>query len=168
MPNVTRTVSPLKWAQWVGYNQPYQGTKASTIGMYEGGLYVGYGIWRPSFDCMMKDKIQFCAVCREKIILNIYTKVRPVDSVKISMPVISVELVDPDLFKIIGFVDENKVAASVLSLDLGTLGLISGEHTVRIEVSDKILKYSYTGTYFDWVRKDTSLLKKTIIKHVIL
>ena len=55
--NVTRTVNPLKWAQWVGYTQPHQGDKSSTIGTYEGGLYVGHGIWRPSFDCMMKDKI---------------------------------------------------------------------------------------------------------------
>jgi hypothetical protein len=34
--NVTRTVNPLKWAQWVGYTQPQQGDKSSTIGTYEG------------------------------------------------------------------------------------------------------------------------------------
>jgi hypothetical protein len=168
MPNVTRTVSPLKWAHWVGYTQPQQGANSSTIGTYEGGLYVQNGIWRPSFDCMMKDKTSFCAVCREQIILEFYRKVRPVDSVKISMPVITVDLVDPDLFKIEWFVDENKVAAAVTSLNLSTLGLSSGAHTVRIEVADKILEHSYTGTYYDWVRKDTSLLKQTVIKNVTL
>jgi len=169
LPNVTRILNPLKWALWVGFDQPYQGNRSSRIGAYEGGLYVGKGIFRPSENCMMNFyKDPFCAVCREKIILDFYRKVRPVDSVIISIPVISVDLVDPDLFKIVWLVDENEVAASVLSLDLSTLGLSSGEHAVRIEVSDKILEYSYTGTYFDWVRKDTNLLKQTIIKHVIL
>jgi hypothetical protein len=167
--NVTNTVSPLKWAQWVGYDQPYQGSRSSTIGTYEGGLYVGHGIWRPSQNCMMNFfKDPYCAVCREKVILDIYRKVRPVDSVRVSMPVISVDLVDPAIFNIEWFVDENKVAATVLSLDLSTLGLSNGGHTVRIEVADKILENSYKGTYYDWVRSDTSLLKQTVIKNVIL
>jgi len=70
----------------------------------------------------------------------------------ISIPLISITLVDPDLFDIKWFVDENEVAFSVLFIDLSSLGLSSGEHTAKITVNDKILDDSNTGGYYDWVR----------------
>lgn len=108
----------------------------------------------------------FCAICREKLILDFYRKVRPIDRVTISMPTITVDLIDPDLFHISWFVNGTEVATSTLTLDLSTLNLEEGPHNVRIKVKDKILDYSFTGDYYDWVRKDTMLLQQEIEKQV--
>ncbi len=163
--NVTTVLNPLKWECWVGYDMPYTINGSPTIGAYEGAKYVGKGIYRPAEQCMMNRYTNpFCAVCREKIILDFYRKARPVDTVLVSLPEISVELVDPDLFNVRWYVDDDEVASSGLFIDLSTLGLSSGVHTVRILVSDKILEFSYTGAYFDWVRRDTNLLKQEIVK----
>ena len=163
--NITTVLNPLKWEDWIGYDQPYSFTGNSLIGAYEGAKYVGKGIYRPSEQCMMNRYTNpFCAVCREKIILDIYRKIRPVDSLHIDIPEVSLQLIDPDLFNVIWYVDDVQVASGILSLDLDTLGLEQGEHSLRVVVSDKILEYSNTGTYFDWVRRDTQLLKQEITK----
>jgi hypothetical protein len=40
---------------------------AGTVGLYEGARYYHCGIYRPEFNCMMKDLSGFCSVCRRKI-----------------------------------------------------------------------------------------------------
>lgn len=167
--NVTTILNPLKWQHWVGFDQPYTITNSPTIGTFEGALYVGNGVYRASDQCMMNAFTNpFCAICREKLILELYREVRPVDNVTVSMPVITVDLIDPDLFHITWFVNETEVATSTLTLDLSTLDLATGTHNVRIKVTDKILDYSNTGEYYDWVRDETSLLKQEINKQVTL
>lgn len=167
--NITTVLNPLKWEEWVGYDQPYSLSGSSPIGVFEGAQFVGKGIYRASEQCMMNRYTNpFCAICREKIILDFYRKVRPVDTVLINIPEMSLELVDPDLYDVSWYIDNERVATDVLSVDISTLGLSSGEHSVKIVVTDKILKYSYTGTYFDWVRRDTQLLRQEIFKQLEL
>jgi hypothetical protein len=40
---------------------------AGTVGLYEGARYYHCGIYRPEFNCMMKDLSGFCSVCRKRI-----------------------------------------------------------------------------------------------------
>ena len=167
--NVTTILDPLKWEHWVGFDQPYTITGSPTIGTFEGAHYVGKGIYRASEECMMGTYTNpFCAVCREKLILDFYREVRPIDEVTVSMPEITVDLIDPELFHITWFVNETEVAASTLTLDMSTLDIPDGNHNVRIKVTDKILDYSNTGEYYDWVRKNKDLLQQEINKQVTL
>lgn len=167
--NVTTILDPLKWDHWVGFDQPYATTGSLTIGTFEGAMYVGNGAYRASEQCMMNAFTNpFCAICREKLILDIYREVRPIDNVSISMPTITVELIDPDLFHISWFVNGTEVDESALTLDLSTLGLEEGQHDIRIKVTDKILDYSNTGENYDWVRDHTDLLQQEINEQVTL
>ncbi|MDX1315544.1 MAG: M64 family metallopeptidase, partial [Eudoraea sp.] len=167
--NITTVLNPLKWEDWVGYDQPYSYSDNSLIGAYEGAKYVGKGIYRPSEQCMMNRYTNpFCAVCREKIILDMYREIRPVDSLHIDFPEVSLQLIDPDLFNVIWYVEEVQLASGILSFDLDTFGLEQGKHTLRAVVSDKILEHSNTGSYFDWVRRDTLLLKQEISRDIVV
>ena len=40
---------------------------AGTVGAFEGAKYYHCGIYRPEFNCMMRDLSPFCAVCKERI-----------------------------------------------------------------------------------------------------
>lgn len=40
---------------------------AGTVGLYEGGHYCHCGVYRPAFDCMMRNLTQFCPVCQAAI-----------------------------------------------------------------------------------------------------
>jgi IgA Peptidase M64 len=40
---------------------------AGTVGAFEGGRYFHCGIYRPEFNCMMRNLSGFCAVCRRRI-----------------------------------------------------------------------------------------------------
>jgi hypothetical protein len=40
---------------------------AGTVGTYEGAYYYHCGIYRPEYQCMMKNLTGFCAVCRKQI-----------------------------------------------------------------------------------------------------
>lgn len=167
--NVTTITNPVKWQHWIGFVQPYTISGSATVGLFEGGKYVGKGIYRPAEQCMMNAFTNpFCAVCREKIILDFYKAVRPVDTLIVSLSTVTVQLIDPDLFDIKWYVDDNLVASSGLSIDLNELGITSGEHVVKVLVSDKILNYSYTGLALDWVRKDLELLKQEVNRKVTL
>lgn len=75
--NVTKNATGNKWSRWEGYDQPGIGV----IGAYEGGRYFNKGIYRPSYDSKMRSLNRpFDAVSREKIILDIYALVDPLDS----------------------------------------------------------------------------------------
>ena len=40
---------------------------AGTVGAFEGGYYYHCGIFRPAFDCMMRNFNPYCAVCSQRI-----------------------------------------------------------------------------------------------------
>lgn len=161
--NITKTLNPLKWDIWVGYDQPYALTDNTVIGTFEGAKYVGKGIYRPAEQCMMNGYVNpFCAICREKIIHEFYKEVRPIDTLIVEMPLAKLELVDPDLFHIRWYINDEILQDTLSALDLSNIELPAGEHTLKVVVSDMILDYSETGSYYDWVRRDTMLLTQEI------
>jgi hypothetical protein len=47
---------------------------AGTIGFFDGAYYHHHGVYRPAFDCMMRDEaFDFCGVCQQAIRLRFYT-----------------------------------------------------------------------------------------------
>ena len=71
-PNITSLVDfDSKWADLVDPSTPiptpsnYQ--YYSTVGAFEGGGYLNYGMYRPQQHCMMRDYAPFCAVCNRTI-----------------------------------------------------------------------------------------------------
>jgi hypothetical protein len=74
--NVTTTEDESKapWAHWIARRVP-------GIGLYEGGAGQVRDVWRPvASGCLMNDGEHFCPVCREAVVLRIYSLVDPVES----------------------------------------------------------------------------------------
>lgn len=66
--DLTNNLSSIKWKQFIGL-PGYE-----NVGAYEGAYYYPTGVWRPCNDCMMRSLgKEFCPVCREAIVKEIYT-----------------------------------------------------------------------------------------------
>lgn len=62
------------WSHWIDARVP-------GIGMYEGGSGQARDVWRPTAsECLMNSAENFCRVCREALVLRIYSLVDPIDS----------------------------------------------------------------------------------------
>lgn len=160
--NVTADPTGAKWSRWVGYDQPGIGV----IGAYQGARYYDSGLYRPSANSAMRTLGQpFDAVAREKIVLDLYALVDPLDAwLDNSAPVpdtatLWVDQIDPAVIELEWYVDGTRVAgASAATFRLADLGYAPGTHTVSARAFDP--------TGFDpvagWVRADTSSLEQTV------
>lgn len=73
-PNITTNVNfDQKWRQMIPKGTPLPTPRTDeykeTVGMFEGGGYVGKGVYSPMMNCRMKsnDAKEFCPVCEEAI-----------------------------------------------------------------------------------------------------
>jgi hypothetical protein len=156
--NVTKNASGAKWSQWLGYNQPGIGV----IGAYQGARYYDLGLYRPSNNSKMRSLGQpFDAIAREKIILDIYAIVDPLDTYLpnalplIDPPQLWVDTIDPNVIDMEWFVNGTKVpGATGETFSLLDHGFGAGLFTVQARAFDP--------TGFDpvngWVRKDENTL----------
>src|SRR6185503_12114850 len=65
----------VPWRHWLEARHP-------SVGIYEGGNGQVSGAWRPTASgCVMNDGEAFCPVCREALVLRIYSIVDPIDEV---------------------------------------------------------------------------------------
>ncbi|MCX6911077.1 MAG: M64 family metallo-endopeptidase [Verrucomicrobia bacterium] len=154
--NITKDPTGAKWSRWIGYDQPGVGV----IGAYEGGYYYDHGIYRPSLNSKMRSLNQpFDAVAREKIILDIYSIVDPVDSYLANTSTLTdpnslwVSVIDTDVISLQWYCDDTPITGAtneVLDLTMGSYS--QGLHTF------KALAYDPT----DWVRADRSSLQQTL------
>jgi hypothetical protein len=160
--NVTTSSTGEKWSRWLGYNQPIIGM----IGAYEGGNRYDSGIYRPSVDSKMRSLGRpFDAVSREKIILDIYDLVSPLDDwlandVTLENPdPLWVDLIDPDVIDVQWRVDENLVAdATGESFRPSDYGFGPGSYTITARAFDPT----------DWVRVGLDSLEQWISWNVLL
>lgn len=161
-PNVTKDPGGLKWARWLGYEQPGVGT----IGAYEGGRYYDKGIFRPSLSSKMRDlDTPFDAIAREQFILKFYQLVDPIDSAtpgsSLTDPArLSVKVIDSSVIKTRWTIDGKVVSDNTLEdLNLALFNIASGSHTIGA------LAYDPT----DWVRiTDRSSLQQQVSWSVML
>jgi hypothetical protein len=165
--NLTTDPTGSKWSQWLGYNDPTGGT----VGAYEGGGYYKAGIYRPTSNSKMRTLgVPFNALCREKIIQDIYKIVDPLDSYTgntstLTDPLrLDVAPVDDAVIDTQWFIDGalNAAVSGLNSLDIGSLNLGIGPHTISLR--------AYDPTGFDpvngWVRTRTDLLEQFVAWNV--
>jgi hypothetical protein len=75
--NVAASDDPTSapWAHWIEAKHP-------SVGMVEGAMGRVRGAWRPtSTGCVMSSGEDYCVVCREALVLRIYSIVDPIESV---------------------------------------------------------------------------------------
>jgi hypothetical protein len=131
-----------KWWRWLGEESESGGQ----TGRYEGGLYAGSGVWRPSAHSMMKTLgYYFDQVSREQMTQRISAKTNILaDGVPSTSPVgadrvLWVETMYPvsHQLDVTWAVDGTVLpTAGSRSLDLSTLDLAPGAHTVTATVVD--------------------------------
>jgi hypothetical protein len=166
--NVTKDPTGTKWSRWLGYDQPGIGV----IGAYEGARYYDTGLYRPSENSKMRSLNRpYDAVGREKIILEIYELVDPLDGwLDNALPLVDpgdlyVDPVDDEVIDVEWYVDGQEVAGA----DSDTFNLFDYGYGVGdYEVSAR----AYDPTAFDpvdgWVRMNQSELEQSIVWHVTL
>ncbi|MFF0768216.1 M64 family metallopeptidase [Nonomuraea wenchangensis] len=147
-----------KWWRWLG--EPSE--SGGTIGRHEGGLYYTSGVWRPSEHSMMKTLgYYFDQVGREVMTQRITAKTAVIqDATPANAPVgadrvLWVEPMRPVSHSLTTTwsVDGRALPGDRDALDLRTLGLAPGTHTVTATVADPTgfvrdpaIKTALTGT----------------------
>jgi len=160
--NVTKDPTGAKWAHWLGYDQPGIGL----IGAYEGARYWDRGIYRPSFNSKMRNLNRpFDAIAREKIILDIYNYVDPLDTwtsnlaTLVDPDTITVDVVDPAVIDVQWYIDGTLLPEAAGELfDPQAWNLSVGLH--------QIMARAYDTT--DWVRINRWKLEQSVSWSVLV
>lgn len=154
-----------KWSHWLGYVDPILGE----VGAYEGGALYRYDIYHPTLNQKMGSEVYchhpgppYCPhdpVSREKIILDIYEIVDPLDSWTDNSSVLQhpetleVDVVDCDVITVDWWIDGELVAEDGgESLRLDDFSLSSGQHHIEAHAHDDT----------EWVRLDRSSMEQRI------
>ncbi|WP_205315250.1 M64 family metallopeptidase [Nonomuraea lactucae] len=130
-----------KWWRWLG--EPSE--SGGPIARYEGGLYYSSGVWRPSRHSMMKTLgYYFDQVSREIMVQRITAKTEVIQAATPTAApvgadrVLWVEPMRPlgHALTVTWTVDGRDLPGDATALDLRTLGLSPGTHSVRATVTD--------------------------------
>ena len=155
--NITIDSSGSKWSHWIGYNDPNVGQ----VGVFEGGGYSDRGIYRPTDNSKMRNLDRaFDPVAKEQFILQFYQYVDPLDSyttnngsLVLSDPAsLVVNPIDTDVIDVAWTVNGTSVGGDQTSLDIASLGLTIGTHTISARAYDNT----------DLVRINRSELEQTV------
>lgn len=157
-----------KWDLWLGYDQADATGLQTTLA---GSRYCQSGQYRPSQNSMMnqlfgdKPNTAYNAVSREKIIMDIWRAVTPIDAtlppegeVKADQS-LAVVVIDPEVISVDWSVDGELVAADGgTTFELGAHPLGSGQHEISAKAYDnagpELVRYT-TGTQYgrmNWAR----------------
>ena len=165
--NVTKDASGAKWSHWMGFEDPRQ--SQLDIGVFEGARYYPTDIYRPAlFGKMRSISRPFHAVSREKIILDIYDYVDPVDDwldnfLPVENDPLWVEVVDTDVIKMEWSVDGTLVpGATGETFDVTDFGFGSGTYSIVARAYDGVLDHVQDGGLLDLVRRDFDKLEQEI------
>lgn len=164
--NLTTSPESGKWDRWVGYEDP--DTDIGPIGYYEGGGYYEFGLYRPSDNSKMRALNRaFDAISREKFIYEIYEEADPLDDwaevagIYTQDDSLWVEVVDSSVINVVWSIGEAVIGTGE-SLDLGSLGLGTGEYQISALAYDSILDHAFSGDSLDWWRLDRSMLEQSV------
>jgi hypothetical protein len=169
-----------KWLPWVGTTQVGLASATAVAtgvqGTFVASRYVDTGQYRPSVNSKMNSLFgnaldtSFNSVSREKMVMDIWRFVVPVDSTvppagAVSNPTtLTVNVVDPAVINVDWSVDGAVVAANGgITLDVAARKLASGSHTVTAKAFDNAtqnLVRQTTGTTFgrmNWARSQQTV-----------
>lgn len=154
--NITKSSDGQKWDHWLGYVQPGIGV----IDAYKGAGYHNNGLYRSSANSKMRILGRpFDAVAREKIILDIYELVDPLDDwldndqTLVNPDELWVKTIDPDVIKLEWRIDGvllEHAESEIFNLTDYVFDL--GMHTISVRAYDPT----------DWVRQNRDELEMTV------
>lgn len=172
--NVTADSTGAKWKHWIGYVDA--DTILGTVGVYEGAIYADKGAYRPTPNSKMgwtsdRRPASFNAISREKIILDIYDIVRPLDAFAdtaatcVNPDSLWVRPIDSNVIRTDWYVDGKLVAADGgTSLPLKMIGTRRGTYTVKAHSYDEVIRHSFSDNSnphpLDLVRRDLHKLQQ--------
>lgn len=174
--NVTADSTGAKWSHWIGYID--QDTILGTMDVYEGAIYASEGAYRPSKNSKMgwtsdRRPASFNAICREKIILDIYDIVNPLDgmmdtTIAYKNPEkIWIKVVDPEVLLVDWYVNGELVIEDG-GQEIMVSDLVSepGEYIIKAHVYDEVIKHTFSDNQnphpLDLVRKDLDKLQTCV------
>lgn len=172
--NVTKDPTGAKWSQWLGYNDPQTGV----VGAYEGALGKNFGIYRPSDETLMNlvfgDNV-FGPIAREKIILDIYDIVNPMDAFLSTTPTYTladnlwVDVVDTNVINVQWKFDSTVITdqtSETFDLQQAVSLLGPGVHTITARAYDTILDHNFSDNNnpdpLDLVRSNLDKLEQSV------
>jgi hypothetical protein len=162
-----------KWDKWLGYDQA---GATGVQGAVVGARYCMSGQYRPSQNSMMnslfgdRPNTAYNPVSREKMIMDIWRAVTPVDSTSpaagaLSAPgMLEVKVIDPEVVNVDWSIDDQVVAADGgQTFDLAARNLPSGKHTITAKAYDNagmdLVRYT-SGTQYgrmNWARSQQTV-----------
>lgn len=165
--NATKDASGEKWSHWLGFEDP-RGDWLD-IGIFEGAAFYSQGVYRPSLDSKMRTLEQpFNAVVREKTILDIYSRVDPLDdwledSTTFAGSQLWVDSIDPEVISVDWYVNGQLVAPDHgEQFDLAEFRSAAGIYSVRAHAYDTAVRHAGDGSLLDLVRTNLSALQQEI------
>jgi len=180
--NVTADSTGAKWSHWIGYTD--KDTILGEIGIYEGAIYTSEGAYRPSKNSKMgwtsdRRPASFNAICREKIILDIYEIVDPVDDaldtskIHINPERIWIKVIDPEVLHVDWYVNDSLILENGgPSVSVEDIITEPGEYTVKANVYDEVVIHAFSSNDnphpLDLVRKDLDKLQEWLEWKIIL
>jgi hypothetical protein len=177
--NVSKDASGAKWSEWLGYVMP----DGAVVGAYEGGRYYDRGIFRPTVSSKMNGGPADChnldndcghnAVGIQKIILDIYRLVRPLDgytpaeAVLADPEMLSVKVIDSEVVKVDWSIDGQRILeAGPETLVLEEFLKVPGAYQVTAHAYDEVLVHAFSNNAaphpLDLVRRDFELLQQSV------
>jgi len=173
---VNSTSNPLqtggKWDRWLGFEQ-LPGTGIQDV--FEGSRYCNNGQFRSSENSMMnslfgdEDDTAFNAVSREKMVMDIWRVVDPIDAADPppglveNATTLTVWVIDPEVIDVDWYVDGTlRASDGGASFDVAAAGLTGG-HTVEARVHDNagedLVRYRDGGEFGrdNWARSKQSV-----------
>lgn len=187
--NVTRDPQGGKWQNWLGYVMP----DGSVVGAYEGGRYYDFGIYRPTDSSKMNGGPANChfignncghnAVGIEKIILDIYALIDPIDSHTNNQTTLTdpsslaVTVVDPEIIMINWSINGVLVAEKssgdfVVDEYLDAQMSAAGSYQVTARAWDEVIEHAFSANEnphpLDLVRQNLDSLEQSVTWTVTL
>ncbi|MBN1307529.1 MAG: hypothetical protein JXA18_06405 [Chitinispirillaceae bacterium] len=183
--NSTAKIGSEKWSHWVGYKDVDPRTRSGggtptgdTVGYYLGSRYVNSGQYRPTSNSKMNmtgqdNPVSYNAICREKIIHDIYGNVKPIDTMLANADAVSdpdsvwVQVIDPAVLKVDWYVnDALKKPNGGTSILRNEIAAVPGTYIVKAHVYDEIIRHmngdNKTPDTLDLVRKDTTKMVRDV------
>jgi hypothetical protein len=162
-----------KWDKWLGYDQV---GATGVQGAVAGARYCASGQYRPSQNSMMnslfgdKPNTAYNPVSREKMIMDIWRAVVPIDSITppagaLGSPgMLELKVIDPEVIDVDWSVDGQVVAAhGGTTFDLAARNLPAGMHTISAKAYDNagmdLVRYT-SGTQYgrmNWARSQQTV-----------
>jgi hypothetical protein len=183
-PNCTGDPNSGKWDRWVGYVEPFNNLEAGYWPIQNSRYYRSLN----TTCCMMADvwcgdPLTYDVVGREKVVLDIYEHVDPLDewtsnsSTLVNAAEITVATVDSEVIKVDWYVDDELAAADGgETFNIYDHVSSTGQYTVRAHAYDYIITVAFSDRggdpdgeagsndpdSLDWVRKDLDQLQQEI------